>query len=807
MTLITRFKDLSLRMKLIVSYSILFIVIMMVGNTWVFRSVSNNITHQIENNLETHTIQTVNLIQAATDSSVKNHLRTVAENNMNIVKYFYGCYTSGVLDEASAKKRATEVLSAQKIGTSGYNYVLNSSGELIIHPVVKNVGRNIYKYEFAQTQIFVKNGYLEYNWKNPNENTERAKALHMSYFEPWDWIITASSYREEFNELVEIEDFEDRIASLSFGETGYSYILNIEGKFLVHPKLKGKSIDDLGDVESREAIEMIINKKNGVVMYSWRNPDEEKTREKIAVIYYMPEYNWIIASSSYRDEIYSPLRNAKNQMSMVFMMTITAVIIFTIQLSRYITNPMTSIMNAFSEGTKGNLSFRLQEDRKDEVGELSQYYNHFVSSLETKQKELSVEMHERLEKERRIRNILETTNEGFIEIDLNLLVVDVNPAFCSLLNYDKTEIIGSHLKKLLDDTNLDRIKKNLVEKRYKGLKNNYELEVLCKDNSILYCLVSASPILDDADNITGSFAMISDISELKENIKAKELALCNLEELNQEQEAIIGQRTKDLKHSLDTLRKTQDNLVRVEKMSALSRIISGIAHEINTPVGNCLTTVTYLDREIDKLLKTYHRNQMHKKDFEEHLEEQKNGINIIISNLNKATELIMMFKGLSSEKEKGSKWDIEIRNLIDDVVLLFKDKIEEGNHKVEIECTSSLRITSYPYAISQTLTHLMSNAIKHGFEDVKNRKFKIAVTEDDTMVYFRISDNGKGISEENLKHLFDPFYKLQSSMNGVGIGLHIVYNTVVQTLKGTINYESCIDQGTNYEIILPKMTE
>ncbi len=136
------------------------------------------------------------------------------------------------------KNRAQELLLAQIIGDTGYNYVINSKGDLVVHPVVENIGRNIKEYDFARQQMVLKEGYLEYEWKNPNEDVERSKALYMVYFEPWDWIISVSSYRDEFHQLVDTKDFENNIKELKFGKSGYSYILSDAGDIIVHPLLK-----------------------------------------------------------------------------------------------------------------------------------------------------------------------------------------------------------------------------------------------------------------------------------------------------------------------------------------------------------------------------------------------------------------------------------------------------------------------------------------------------------------------------------------------------------------------------------------
>ncbi len=88
-------------------------------------------------------------------------------------------------------------------------------------------------------QITQDTGYIEYMWKNPNDDQARPKALYMTYFEPWDWIVSVSSYKSEFSELIDVTDFESTILQVKFGETGYPLIMDYDGTFLLHPELKG----------------------------------------------------------------------------------------------------------------------------------------------------------------------------------------------------------------------------------------------------------------------------------------------------------------------------------------------------------------------------------------------------------------------------------------------------------------------------------------------------------------------------------------------------------------------------------------
>jgi hypothetical protein len=131
---------------------------------------------------------------------------------------------------------------------------------ILIHPESALINVDLSEYGFIADQKVRKVGYLEYNWKNPGETHPRPKALYMTYFEPWDWIISVSSYRNEFIELVNVDDFRDSILSLVFGQTGYSYVVDTQGNLIVHPSLKGNYFEAT-DEKGRQFIQEICDGK------------------------------------------------------------------------------------------------------------------------------------------------------------------------------------------------------------------------------------------------------------------------------------------------------------------------------------------------------------------------------------------------------------------------------------------------------------------------------------------------------------------------------------------------------------------
>jgi len=322
------------------------------------------------------------MVKTVADVSIKNYLRAVAEKNRDVVENCYRLYQEGKLAELEAKELARSILLSQRIGETGYIYCLDTRGIIRVHPVGPLYGADLTQYAFIQEQLEKKEGYIEYDWKNPGELRTRPKALYMTYFEPWDWIVSVSSYREEFNKLVKIDNFRESILSIRFGQTGYPYIIDSKGNVVVHPVLTG-NVYNARDSQGKEFVKEMIEKKNGKIIYTWRNPDEHHYREKLVLFNYLPEFDWLVASSSYVDEFYGPLKTIRLIFLVLLVGSLAFLAILTYLYSSSIAGFFNRLILGFQAGSAGDYSVRLTQTSQDEFGRLSNYFNEFMEKLGT----------------------------------------------------------------------------------------------------------------------------------------------------------------------------------------------------------------------------------------------------------------------------------------------------------------------------------------------------------------------------------------------------------------------------------------
>jgi PAS domain S-box-containing protein len=392
-------------------------------------AIRTNVRQELQNS--TRTLKSS--IEAVANVAVRNHLKAIADQNAEIVRHHLALVDQGLLTRDEAIERVRSILLSQRIGSSGYIYCLNSKGIAVIHPnpAVENTDNT--KFAFVREQLQRKEGYLEYDWRNPGEKTPRPKALYMVYMESLDWIISVSSYREEFNQLVNIDDFRDIILSPHFGKSGYAYLVNQQGDALIHPKLSEYNVFQQKDLSSA-FLQTIIDTGSGSIEYDWRNPNEAEIRKKIAVYENIPEYGWAIVSSSYLDEVMGPANIAQKLAYFTTLLLLVTAALVSYILSGRLTRPVTAMIRQLDINARHMSPAPLPVSTDDEMGRLAREFNTFFQTIDTQNSEL------RLEKDR-YESLFETSPDAVFLIH-GITLIDCNSATISIFAGDKKTIIG-----------------------------------------------------------------------------------------------------------------------------------------------------------------------------------------------------------------------------------------------------------------------------------------------------------------------------------------------------------------------------
>ena len=288
------------------------------------------------------------------------------------------------------------------------------------------------------------------------------------------------------------------------------------------------------------------------------------------------------------------------------------------------------------------------------------------------------------------------------------------------------------------------------------------------------------------------------------------------ESINQHQHKLeekVAVRTEALENALSEVKtinreliRTQNQLVESEKMSQIGVLVAGVAHEVNTPVGVCVTATSILQDRLNILKQAYEEQTLSRKVMSDFIENADNCMEILHKNTERAAELILSFKAVSVDQSSERRRAIHVQEYIVLVLRSLQKELQRNEVAVEVTGDIEKTVETFPGAFSQILSNLILNAIKHGFAKQQNEPRQISIhveITDESLLDLTFKDNGAGVAPEALPKLFEPFYTTSRQTGGSGLGLSIVYNLATQRLGGKINCYSEPNSGLTIFVEFP----
>lgn len=283
-----------------------------------------------------------------------------------------------------------------------------------------------------------------------------------------------------------------------------------------------------------------------------------------------------------------------------------------------------------------------------------------------------------------------------------------------------------------------------------------------------------------------------------------------LRELNNELEARVERRTQALESlnealsaAVANLQAAQTELVRSEKMAALGSLVAGVAHELNTPLGNSLMAVTALADDA-KQFRVAMAQGLKRSALDSLMDSVEQATSIATRNLERAADLVTSFKQVAVDQTSSQRRHFELAEVVHEMVVSLRPSLSRTPYVIEVNVPSGLRLDSYPGPLEQVIGNLINNAVLHGFEGRAHGTIRIVgESGEGPSVILRVIDNGKGIPAELLGRIFDPFVTTKKGRGGTGLGLHISYNAVVNLLGGSLTVHSTEGEGATFVLRLP----
>jgi PAS domain S-box-containing protein len=421
---------------------------------------------------------------------------------------------------------------------------------------------------------------------------------------------------------------------------------------------------------------------------------------------------------------------------------------------------------------------------RDDAGEVIRYEGTLRDITDQKRAEDAIAEGRRL-----LQQVIDTVPAVINVKDRQLHYILMNRYMAGIFGIEPADAIGHTTSDLMSRYGSKKTdeadRRVLAEGRELGF---YEEEYLDSSGNLRHWLVNKLPLLDVNGEIERIVTVALDIGERKrgeqEMRKAKDAA----------------------EAALRNLRETQNSLIEAEKLAALGRLVAGVAHEVNNPVGISLTVASSLERKTALFTAEVARGDLRRSSLNDFLETSRDAASQLVANLNRAAELITSFKQVAADRNYSDQRTFDLGDLTEQVVMSLRPGLRKHHLTLSVDCQPNLTMNSYPGPYGQVLTNLFLNAVAHAFPDGKPGSVDIKVREsgkDNVEIIF--SDDGCGMSLDVRRRAFDPFFTTRRDQGGTGLGLHIVYSIVTNRLGGRLDLDSQPGNGTRIQIILPRV--
>jgi len=319
-----------------------------------------------------------------------------------------------------------------------------------------------------------------------------------------------------------------------------------------------------------------------------------------------------------------------------------------------------------------------------------------------------------------------------------------------------------------------------------GLPLELELSLRGRDSQYRTFLTRAIPLRDANGTVYRWIGTHVDISERERNEREVRAAKAAAEA------------------ALQHLRETQHSLIEAEKLAALGRLVAGVAHEINSPVGASLTVASTLEQKSIEFRKEMERGELRRSTLNSFLRATQDACSQLVTNLNRAGELIQSFKQVATDRSESERRSFDAGELIGQVLMSLRPGLRSRTQSLDVACEPALVMDSYPGPLGQVITNLFQNSVMHAFPAGEAGTMTIrAWRTDGETIAMTFADNGRGMNPVIRRQALDPFFTTRRDEGCTGLGLHIVHNIIINRLGGTLSLDSEPGAGTTVEITLP----
>jgi PAS domain S-box-containing protein len=689
-------------------------------------------------------------VNAAAESmlnmAIRNYLHGILEHYQDDLEDLYRKHQAGLLTEKQAKDTFQNHSLKHSVGKEGYIVALRPEESKIIidiHPFARE--SDCSSNQGCQEWVAKKNGFNEYRWRNSNEKTERNKVGYFQYFEPWNWVVGVTAYKEEFRKLVDVEDLRPLIESFKVLDRGYFFVMDKDLKALIHPEVEGSEGAEIRNEDGIYIVQEMVNNLDGFYYYDWKNPSEIKLEKKFSYVKEIKNLDWYIVASGYVDDIKAPISKLMSISYVLIVLVAVGLGLLTVHFSRSLTRPLDSLINGLHEFYRERKVFQMDfrsVSEVESVGREIEILTSHLSNAEQDNKDLLTQLD----------GIVNSMPSMLVGVDDQEKVILWNEQAVEYTGFSREFAIQQPLSTVLNDYPEVLA---IILQPLKSLQSfNETCQLTSEGQSPKYLDVTLYPLL------AGLQAAVIRIDDITERVQIEE------------------------------------TMLQSRKMEAVGQLAGGVAHDFNNLLAGIQNSTYLLERrvDVDKKAKGYLKII---KDASQSAADltmkllafsRKNAkVSTQVHVHDAICETVAILRR-SVDKSIEINLDIRAENdaVIGDLSQLQSTFMNLGiNASHAMPSGGILTFRSSEVQLQATECDQDSLSVPPG------RYLKIEV-----------EDTGEGVPPEMFDKLFEPFFTTKEEGKGTGLGLWSAYGAIKQH-SGDIQVVSDVGVGTVFTILLP----
>jgi PAS domain S-box-containing protein len=396
--------------------------------------------------------------------------------------------------------------------------------------------------------------------------------------------------------------------------------------------------------------------------------------------------------------------------------------------------------------------------------------------------------------EERLRLVIDATSDGVWDWNPRTDVSFYSDRWYAMLDYAPGEFEPTHANWIDRIHPEDRPAVEAAIQAHFDRQTPYNMEFRMRAKAGDWKWIHSRGKLAERDATGFPLRMVGTHTDITERKRAEAELARHREHLKE----LVAERTAELRQAMN-------QLVQVEKLAALGNLVAGMAHELNTPLGNARTVASALGEHLAEFAAAAESGALRRSQLEMFLERSREAVGLLERNTARAADLIGQFKQVAVDQTSVRRRRFGLRQTVEEVLATLQPLFKRTAHRVELDIPPELELDSHPGPLEQVVANLAGNSISHGFEGIAAGLIEIrAAPLDEERVQIDYADNGVGIPEANLARIFEPFFTTQMGQGGSGLGLYIVYSLVTGLLGGTIEVDSAPGQGARFILVLPR---